>query len=100
MDLFVEFFAVWVLGYMIFHLNPLNNPNNHESKMSYYHPENIEGMEKLKEMIEKKYKEDGETDSELIIHWPDVWPYICPTLTALIYLIARYLLDYSGRVNL
>lgn len=60
---------------MVFHMNSLNDSSNPESRLNYYHRENIQGRQTLEMMRE----EDG-SDKNIVIVWEAVWPYLCPSL--------------------
>ena len=72
----IEIFSIWLLSYMLFHMNPLNDRTNPLSTMNHFHYENILGREELDRLLEVSDPDE----KEVVIHWPDVWPYLCPTL--------------------
>ena len=78
--------GMWLFAYMLFWANPLNDPTSPNSTMCHYHRDNIIGRAVIDASIEED-KRAGRWPG-IVLYWPEIWPYICPTLTTLIGLIA------------
>lgn len=71
--------TIWVIAFMMFKMNPLNNPNNPTSKMCAFHHDNIRGRMEMEEILEEEKFTDERFKTDVIILWPDVYPYIMAT---------------------
>lgn len=86
--------AIWILAYMLFKVNPQNDPNNPGSKMSPYHCANVRSRVRIEKIIEEekvnaRQKYNGEVgvnetlEKDTIILWPDIYPYLETTVVTL-----------------
>lgn len=80
MELMIVILYIWVISYMIFHMNPLNHRTNPLSEMNHFHNENIQGREELDTLLEVS----DTCEKEVIIYWADIWPYVSPTLVTIL----------------
>ena len=62
----VEIASAWLLGLMIYFINPLNNAIDPAGKMNYYHSENV----KMREAVRKSY------GGKIHLEWQEMAPYI------------------------
>lgn len=83
MEMILGILDIWILSYVVFHMNPLNDRTNPLSSLHYFHPGNIAGREEL----EKLLKASDPDDKEMVIHWADVWPYLYPSLITILCVI-------------
>lgn len=82
--------GMWIYAFMLFKINPLNDPNDPRSLMCRYHLANLRGGARLKEILEKE-KANGVERADPVVLWSDVWPYLCPTITTALTLLALWL---------
>ena len=73
--------TLWVLAFMVFHANPLNNLLDPRSEMNSYHPMNYR--------IESSLREDGWDDTVVTPSWPDVAPWFHATWVTAVCLVVH-----------
>lgn len=73
---------IWLIAVGVFQLNPLNDPLRPDSKMNYFHPENLD--------IRRLIAEDLEGEEYVTIEWPDVALYIATAPYPILYCILAY----------
>ncbi len=66
MALTIQIASARLLGLMVFFVNPLNDASKPESRMNYYHHENV--------MMRKAVKESYGKD--IHVEWHEMMPYI------------------------
>lgn len=62
----IEIASAWLFGLMVFFVNPLNDATDPESRMNYYHSENIRIREAVKDSSGKG----------MHVEWQEMMPYI------------------------
>jgi hypothetical protein len=80
---------LWVLAFMVFHVNPLNNPLNPQSEMNRYHPMN----RRIENKLQEKLHEEGTEDEVVTPTWSDVAPWFFPTWVSALCLVLRLLIS-------
>lgn len=68
----------WVLAFVVFKVNPLNDPTNLGSRFNYYHPSNVLDRRLLEEDLVEDEREGK--DPGMVLYWTDIWPILCPTI--------------------
>jgi hypothetical protein len=81
--------ALWVLAFMVFHANPMNNPLDPQSEMNSFHPMNCR--------VERSMRKDGWDDALVTPSWPDVAPWFYATLVSVVCLVVyAFVMSIAG----
>ena len=84
----LEVMHVWLVSYMIFRANNLNDLTDPRSEMNYFHWKNIKDKEDLEKILtgEGLIVNSGARD---VILWPDIYQYVAPSAATIFYSIVR-----------
>jgi hypothetical protein len=82
------FLTLWMLAFMVFHVNPLNDALNPQSEMNRYHPVN----RRIEKRLQEKLREDGIQDEVVTPTWPDIAPWFFATWVSALCLVLRLLI--------
>ena len=70
----MEIASAWLLGLMVFFVNPLNDVTDPASKMNYHYPENV----RIRTAVEESY------NGEIHVEWQDMMPYVYTAFVSLL----------------
>jgi hypothetical protein len=80
-----------LLSYMIVRANPLNDITDPRSEMNEFHAVNLKDRRKFEAARMEEEFMQNESGRPIVL-WPDIWPFLCPTVVMIGYEIVVGLL--------